>query len=172
MDTSLATRSPSVTSPDATSSVSGGSGQLAAPRAAPRCSVSPQLKGGIAQGAVRWSEGCRGVRSGKSLACPWERFLLRVHPAVRSYVTAAGRASAELDADEPALVARQRAHSFRASAAATSTSTTSVPPVEAGSARRRHRSAPARLRSTRQSSPYHRAKGSLLGYLPTVLLVL
>jgi hypothetical protein len=53
---------------------------------------------------VRWSEGSRGGRSGKSLACPWARFLLWAHRAVRSYVTAAGRASAELDADEPALV--------------------------------------------------------------------
>jgi hypothetical protein len=31
-----------------TSSVSGGSGQLATPRAAPGCSVLPQLNGGIA----------------------------------------------------------------------------------------------------------------------------
>jgi hypothetical protein len=60
-------------------SVSGGSGQLAAPRPAPGCSVLPQLNGGIAWGAVRWSEGCREVRSGKSLACPSARFLSRVH---------------------------------------------------------------------------------------------
>jgi hypothetical protein len=52
------------------SSVSGGSGQLATPRAAPGCSVLPQLKGGITLGVVRWSEGSRDVRSGKSLACP------------------------------------------------------------------------------------------------------
>jgi hypothetical protein len=56
-----------------TSSVSGGSGQFAAPRAAPRFSMLPQLKGGVAWGAVRCSEVRRGMRSGKSLACPWTR---------------------------------------------------------------------------------------------------
>jgi hypothetical protein len=57
-------------------SVSGGSGLLATPRAAPLCSVLPQLKDGVAEVAVRWREGSRGVRSGKSLACPWARILL------------------------------------------------------------------------------------------------